>query len=75
MPRETSIEERLKGESVTIFEWEEGEPNTHGGGWGGGTSVRNVEIDNLDKFDTFAVYTYEACQDHKGCNEWDFIDT
>ena len=29
--------------------------------------------DNLEQFDSFAVYTYEACQDHKGCNEWDFI--
>jgi len=64
----------IKGESVTIFEWNEGESNTHGGGWGGGTNVRNVVMpDNLDQFDSFAVYTYEACQDHKGCNEWDFI--
>ena len=64
----------IKGESVTIFEWNQGESNTHGGGWGGGTSVRNVEMpENLEQFDSFAVYTYEACQDHKGCNEWDFI--
>ena len=64
----------IKGESVTIFEWKQGESNTHGGGWGGGTSVRNVEMpDNIEQFDSFAVYTYEACQDHKGCNEWDFI--
>ena len=64
----------IKGESITIFEWNQGESNTHGGGWGGGTSVRNVEMpDNLEQFDSFAVYTYEACQDHKGCNEWDFI--
>ena len=41
---------------------------------GQGTSVRNVEMpDNLDQFDSFAVYTYEACQDHKGYEY--FIDT
>ena len=72
--RNFAPENCLKGESVTIFEWNEGDSNTHGGGWGGGTSVRNVEMpDNLERFDSFAVYTYEACQDHKGCNEWDFI--
>jgi len=72
--RNFAPEKCIKGESVTIFEWNEGETNTHNGGWGGGTSVRNVAMpDNLDQFDSFAVYTYEACQDHKGCNEWDFI--
>ncbi len=64
----------LKGESVTLLEWNMGDSYTHGGGWGGGTNIRNVELpDNMEDFDSFAVYTYEACADHKGCNEWDFI--
>ena len=64
----------IKGESVTLLDWTEGESNTHGGGWGAGTNIRGVEMpDNLEQFDSFAVYTYEACADHKGCNEWDFI--
>ena len=29
--------------------------------------------ENMNQFDSFAVYAYEACADHKGCNEWDFI--
>ncbi len=63
----------IKGESVTLFDWNEGDSYTHGGGWGGGTNVRNVDMPDLEKFDSFAIYTYEACADHKGCNEWDFI--
>ena len=64
----------LKGESVTLLEWNMGDSYTHGGGWGGGTNIRNVELpDNMEDFDSYAVYTYEACADHKGCNEWDFI--
>jgi len=64
----------IKGESVTLLEWKMGESYTHGGGWGGGTNIRNVELpENMNQFDSFAVYAYEACADHKGCNEWDFI--
>ena len=64
----------IKGESVTLMEWKMGESYTHGGGWGGGTNIRNVELPaNMNQFDSFAVYAYEACADHKGCNEWDFI--
>jgi len=64
----------IKGESVTLLEWRMGESYTHGGGWGGGTNIRNVELPaNMNQFDSFAVYAYEACADHKGCNEWDFI--
>tara|TARA_B100002051_G_scaffold110418_1_gene105095 strand:- start:141 stop:1490 length:1350 start_codon:yes stop_codon:yes gene_type:complete len=64
----------IKGESVTLLEWNAGDSYTHGGGWGGGTNIRNVELpENMEDFDSFAIYTYEACADHKGCNEWDFI--
>ncbi len=64
----------MKGESVTLLEWNAGDSYTHGGGWGGGTNIRNVELpENMEDFDSFAIYTYEACADHKGCNEWDFI--
>ena len=64
----------MKGESVTLLEWNAGDSYTHGGGWGGGTNIRNIELpENMEDFDSFAIYTYEACADHKGCNEWDFI--
>ena len=64
----------IKGESVTLLEWNAGDSYTHGGGWGGGTNIRNIELpENMEDFDSFAIYTYEACADHKGCNEWDFI--
>ncbi len=64
----------IKGESVTLLEWNTGDSYTHGGGWGGGTNIRNIELpENMEDFDSFAIYTYEACADHKGCNEWDFI--
>ena len=64
----------IKGESVTLLDWNTGDSYTHGGGWGGGTNIRNIELpENMEDFDSFAIYTYEACADHKGCNEWDFI--
>ena len=64
----------IKGESVTLLEWNAGDSYTHSGGWGGGTNIRNIELpENMEDFDSFAIYTYEACADHKGCNEWDFI--
>ena len=64
----------IKGESVTLLEWNAGDSYTHNGGWGGGTNIRNIELpENMEDFDSFAIYTYEACADHKGCNEWDFI--